>query len=291
MKWQEKANSLFSVFLWLTLGAVVTNFVSFVSPFWIQSIPDSHSQFERIGLWTACFNGYMRPNDFNKAYFGCYYIYFVEYDNIREWINPIWLYAVQALSSSGMLMQSLVAFVVLCQTTRSIDRDDVKVTKFNLVGHFYTCITLAASLVAFAVARYDSTWMPYPQFNVLSWSYAVAAMSFALTLIAFIVGFLRYLYLDAIIEEQNNALLEHQEEMGKSSPPMKSSMPYVRDDNEVFPVDVNDAPDDVDHPGEFRNDLMEGERSDDADLRYSQDGRNVESYRVRLPGSRSIRPS
>ncbi|KAF7259459.1 hypothetical protein EG68_03220 [Paragonimus skrjabini miyazakii] len=291
MNWQEKADGLFSIFLWLTLAALITNFVSFVSPYWIQSIPEAHSQFERIGLWTACFNGYMRPNDFNKAYFGCYYIYFVEYDNIRDWINPIWLYAVQALSSSGMLMQSLVAFVVLCQATRSIDRGDLKVTKFNLVGHFYTCTTLAASLVAFAVARYDSTWMPYPQFNVLSWSYAVAAASFALTLIAFIVEFLRYLYLDAIFEEHNVALLEHQEEMGKSSPPMKAAMPYVRDDQENFPLDVNDAPEDVDHASEFRSDLMERDRFDDADLRYSRDSRNFEPHKSRLSGSRSIRPS
>ncbi|KAF5403566.1 hypothetical protein PHET_03148 [Paragonimus heterotremus] len=190
-----------------------------------------------------------------------------------------------------MLMQSLVAFVVLCQTTRSIDRNDLNVTKFNLVGHFYTCITLAASLVAFAVARYDSTWMPYPQLNVLSWSYAVAAASFILTLIAFIVEFLRYLYLDALLEEHGVALLKHQEEMGESSPPMKGVMPYVRDDQENFPLDVNDAPENVDHASEFRSDLMERERFDDADLRYPQDGRNFEPQRARLSGSRSIRPS
>ncbi|KAF6773011.1 hypothetical protein AHF37_07793 [Paragonimus kellicotti] len=196
------------------------------------------------------------------------------------------VYQIYQFSRSLLLARALILV-----NTRSIDRDDLKITKFNLVGHFYTCITLAASLVAFAVARYDSTWMPYPQFNVLSWSYAVAAASFAFTLIAFIVEFLRYLYLDAILEEHNAALLEHQEEMGKSSPPMKGIMPYVRDDQEDFPLDTNDAPENVDHASEFRSDLAERERFDDADLRYSQDSRNFEPRRTRLSGSRSIRPS
>ncbi|KAG5454012.1 hypothetical protein CSKR_102074 [Clonorchis sinensis] len=233
---KEKSHRLFLVFLWTTIAAVTTNFISFVSPFWIQSVPEAHSQFERIGLWTACFNGYMRPDDFSKAYFGCYYIYFVEYDRIRQWINPLWLYAIQVLSSLGILLQSLVTFTVLCQVTHSVNRDDLSVVKFNLLGHFFTCVTLAASLVAFAIARYDSTWMPYPSLNVLSWAYATAVLSFVLTLVAFIAGFLRYMYLDAMAQfEVNQALLENQDEMGISSPPLKTGLsPSERLDNELY---------------------------------------------------------
>ncbi|CAH8446617.1 unnamed protein product [Dicrocoelium dendriticum] len=206
MGFRENSIRLFPVFVGLTLAAEISNFISFVSPSWIQSIPEAHSHFQNIGLWTACFNGYMRPTYFGKAYYGCYYIYYVGYDGIRDWINPAWLYAIQTLSSLGILLQSLVTFVVLCQVTYSIHRDNLTVMKCCLVGHFITAFTLAASLVAFAVARYDSRWMPFPQFNVLSWSYAVAVISFTATVASFVIGFLRYMYLEALAWDRDSLL-------------------------------------------------------------------------------------
>ncbi len=71
-----------------SLLAASCNFVAFVSPYWVVAKDGAHALFLRIGLWTACFDGYMRPNQYTKAYFGCYYIFSVEYDAIRDWINP-----------------------------------------------------------------------------------------------------------------------------------------------------------------------------------------------------------
>ncbi|VDP88589.1 unnamed protein product [Echinostoma caproni] len=63
--------------------------------------------------------------------------------------------------------------------------------------------------------------MPFPKFNVLSWSYAIAVLSFVLTLVTFLVGFVRYMYLDAVLDEYQIALLRQQADMGVSSPPVK----------------------------------------------------------------------
>lgn len=79
---------LFVCYLTLTIFASVAYFIAFVSPCWIVADSGSYALFNRIGLWTACFDGYMRPKQFNKAYFGCFYLYYVEYDSIREWLNP-----------------------------------------------------------------------------------------------------------------------------------------------------------------------------------------------------------
>ena len=79
---------LFICYLSFSIFAALTYFIAFVSPYWIVSSSPSHALFNRIGLWTVCFDGYMRPNHYNKAYFGCFYIYFIEYDSIREWLNP-----------------------------------------------------------------------------------------------------------------------------------------------------------------------------------------------------------
>lgn len=79
---------LFVCYLTLTIFASVTYFIAFVSPCWIVADSGSYALFNKIGLWTACFDGYMRPNQFNKAYFGCFYLYYTEYDSIRDWLNP-----------------------------------------------------------------------------------------------------------------------------------------------------------------------------------------------------------
>ncbi|THD24282.1 Claudin protein septate junction protein [Fasciola hepatica] len=166
------------------------------------------------------------------------------YSSPKPFFPPfsVWFYAIQVLSSCGMLVHSLVLFVVLCQTTNSIKRDNLQVAKFNLAGHFFVCLTLAASLVAFAIARYDSTWMPFPQFNVLSWSYSVAVLSFALTLISFLVGFVRYMYLDAVLDEYQVALLRHQADMDVSSPPMKERpAPLGYEPRQLSTTGVQDA--------------------------------------------------
>nr|CAH8824610.1 unnamed protein product [Trichobilharzia regenti] len=214
-------NRHFSTLVFFTVSGFCSNFISFVSPYWIQSVPEARSQFQRIGLWTVCFDGYMRPGLYDKAYFGCYYIYYVIYDRVRDWLNPVWLYAIQVTSSCGILIQFLVLFTVLCQVSGAIPKSDIKTLKFVATGHFFTCLTLAAALIAFAVARYDSRWMPYPELNVLSWSYAVGVLSFVCTFIAFIISFITYLDLDEIAKQQraSDNLLENEANMGISSPP------------------------------------------------------------------------
>ncbi|CAH8480232.1 unnamed protein product [Schistosoma mattheei] len=184
---------LFSCTVFFTTFGFCSNFISFVSPYWIQSIPEANSQFQRIGLWTVCFDGYMRPALYDKAYFGCYYIYYVIYDRIRDWLNPIWLYTIQVTSSCGVLVHFLVTFIVLCQVTGAVSKSDLKSLKFIASGHFFTSLTLAAALVAFAVARYDSRWMPYPELNTLSWAYAVGVLSFICTFISFTISFITYI--------------------------------------------------------------------------------------------------
>ena len=79
---------LFISYLTFSLFASSTYFVAFVSPYWIVSRSSAFALFNRIGLWTVCFDGYMRSNLYNKAYFGCFYVYSLEYDSIREWLNP-----------------------------------------------------------------------------------------------------------------------------------------------------------------------------------------------------------
>lgn len=79
---------LFITQITFSLLAAVANFIAFVSPYWVEAQSGANALFNRIGLWTACFDGYMRPDNCNRAYFGCFYIYHYGYDEIRNWLNP-----------------------------------------------------------------------------------------------------------------------------------------------------------------------------------------------------------
>ncbi|PAA47321.1 hypothetical protein BOX15_Mlig011267g3 [Macrostomum lignano] len=60
-----------------TVLACILYFVAFVTPNWIELKPEMESTFLRLGLWTACFKGYLHPEDYvSKAYYGCWYIYY-----------------------------------------------------------------------------------------------------------------------------------------------------------------------------------------------------------------------
>ncbi len=143
----DENRGLFITQFTFSLLAVATNFIAFVSPYWIEARSGAYALFNRIGLWTACFDGYMRPDNYNRAYYGCFYIYYVGYDEVRDWLNPsrclltfnrnlVWLYAVQAIASFGLLCHGLVIFFLLCQMTGRVVIEHLNLTKWLMAGHF-----------------------------------------------------------------------------------------------------------------------------------------------------------
>jgi len=75
--------------LGFAIAAFLFNAIAFVTPYWIVAKPDFPSQFVRLGLWEACFDNYIHPEDYvSKMYKGCWYVYWPEYDYIRDWLNP-----------------------------------------------------------------------------------------------------------------------------------------------------------------------------------------------------------
>uniref|UniRef100_A0A5K3FRX3 PMP-22/EMP/MP20/Claudin tight junction n=1 Tax=Mesocestoides corti TaxID=53468 RepID=A0A5K3FRX3_MESCO len=200
---------LFITFLAFSLLAACLNFIAFVSPYWIEARSGAYALFNRIGLWTACFDGYMRPNQYDKAYYGCFYIYYVEYDSIREWLNPIWLYVVQVIASIGILCHGLVLFFLVCQATGRVAIESLHLTKWLMSGHFIAGISLLGTLLGFTYGSYDSRWVPYPRFNKLSWAFAVAIISLIFTIASFFTMLVFYLKVNAkiikarLIEQQN----------------------------------------------------------------------------------------
>lgn len=86
---EKRRDRFFQIGLGLTFTTFLFDLIAFVSPSWLESIPEFRDKFTRLGLWVACFNNYIHPEDYvSKAYSGCWYVYYPEYYYIRPWLNP-----------------------------------------------------------------------------------------------------------------------------------------------------------------------------------------------------------
>ena len=45
-----------------TLTSFILDFLAFCSPYWLESYPETNSKFLRMGIWSACFDGFIHPS-------------------------------------------------------------------------------------------------------------------------------------------------------------------------------------------------------------------------------------
>ncbi|CAG0916128.1 unnamed protein product [Notodromas monacha] len=190
--------------------------MSFASPYWLQSWSDTNTSFKNMGLWEFCFDGFRYPKfQYDEKFTGCHYVFSEKYRIIREWLLPElkvvdmkddtvfrenvdfseifedrcseyfgrWLMVVQAFVSLA-LIPSFGAQILL----------SLVVTRFPLflMRQEWALIGLAAAMEAivapclflavsiFGGMCYNRSWLLYPNFNFLSWSYAFCVFSMAL---------------------------------------------------------------------------------------------------------------
>lgn len=65
--------------------------VSFASPYWMQTYPNSFNTFRNIGLWEVCMDNYMHhKDDSQEIYSGCWWVFSTDkkYKKLREWLLP-----------------------------------------------------------------------------------------------------------------------------------------------------------------------------------------------------------
>lgn len=186
---QTQRHLLFHLGLLTCCITMVTYFLAFVSPYWLESIPEYHSPFLRIGLWEICFDGYLHPSDYvSKAYFGCWYIYFPEFSAIRDWLNPPWYFAVQMLGIAAFICILLSTVVMGSQFVRVLNRDSNRWLRANTAFHLIAGLSITIQLVAVAVQSRDQRWMPRPDQNRLGYSFGLALV--AVIASVFTLGFL-----------------------------------------------------------------------------------------------------
>ncbi|KAL3319165.1 hypothetical protein Ciccas_002177 [Cichlidogyrus casuarinus] len=182
--------------------ALVCDIISFVSGFWIVAIDGDNLGFVRLGLWEACFNNFIFPDDYvSKAYRGCWYIYYPEFQYISYWLNPPWFYLVQILSIIALIGNLSSFLVYAMKGVRGVRSSDQLTNRLVIGCQLMASVCFVVIVILVGVFSKDREWMPRPDHNRVSWSFGLAVfagffsiMSVASLVTNYVAWQSRYLY-------------------------------------------------------------------------------------------------
>jgi len=179
----------------LSFVSLLLILMSFASPYWLVSWQDTYSPFQNMGLWEFCFHRFRYPNyQFDKLFDGCHYIFSREYYVIWEWLLPGWLMAVQTFLTLA-LMFSCVAQIMTTLLLIRWPLNFVFRFQWQLLGgcsvlNGITSFMLFMGVAVFGGQCWRRDWLLYPNFNHLSWSYALAVIALIIGIFAAVCFYL-----------------------------------------------------------------------------------------------------
>lgn len=156
--------------------------ISFASPSWLVSWQDTQSPFIGMGPWQICFNRFRFPRlQFDVLFTGCHPMWGNTYHQIREWLMPPWLLAIQ-----GLLLISLIFAVLARILSLSVvfHAPEAVWLQFGsslllIIGllDLLTGVLMSIISLVFAVSCWSRSWLLYPNYNYLSWGWAAALLA------------------------------------------------------------------------------------------------------------------
>jgi len=182
---------------------------------WLQAETRAYgTSVDRIGLWWQCFRSYTVNKDIHQQRFfvGCRWIFdrfTAGYEDVRDEFSAAFFLATQTfftLAFMGSLLGMMLSFsLILCPG------EDFE--KYVLQGAFITqyvafgCGLLAVTI--FGTMAPLEGWMPHPDHNLLSWSYALAVLGAVTALVAAIL-----FHVEAGVQQRKRSYRDvHQTEM------------------------------------------------------------------------------
>lgn len=163
---------------------------SFASPYWLSSYSFTDSAFKRLGLWDFCFTNYRHPAYQHDAIFtGCHWVYSSIYTNIRDWLQPSWFIFVQATVTMALCVETIALVAISIIFMHFLIQYQMIVLSLAFLCHAFTAMLLSFAVVTFYLKAFDKSWIMYPEFNHVDWSFMFAVLS---TLANGIVSYLYY---------------------------------------------------------------------------------------------------
>ncbi|KAK4468067.1 hypothetical protein MN116_008241 [Schistosoma mekongi] len=147
-------------------------FLSFSSPYWLQSYDRVHSSFLHMGIWSVCFDKFVHPQDYHaNVLTGCFWVYdrFFFKIGIWQWLNPYWLIGVQVLITIAFTAKFCVILILVLY--HLLFGHPAAESTMALVGEVFIGIFLTICILLFGISSQSRVWMPRPDQYFLSWSF------------------------------------------------------------------------------------------------------------------------
>ncbi|XP_077561301.1 uncharacterized protein LOC144176052 isoform X2 [Haemaphysalis longicornis] len=169
------------------LVAVVFVTVSFCTPYWLISdgLNPGVRKFRRLGLWEVCFDYFFEQYyRYDYEFRGCRWIFDREYRILRPLLEPPFFVAVQVFFTIGftLLLLACVLLLVMHICLPSARTHQVLKVVVALLVASAVCNTIA--VIVFGARGDGRDWMPDPDHNFLSWSFALGVIGAFCTYVA-----------------------------------------------------------------------------------------------------------
>lgn len=162
----------------LAFGSFIILLIAFASPYWLSSYKFTDSAFKRLGLWEFCFQNYRHPSyQYDTKFTGCHWIYSPVYTNIRDWLQPPWFMFVQAITTIALCVEALGLAAISIIFMHFLIQYQLIILCIALICHMFTTMLLSFALLTFYLKAFDRSWIMYPNFNHLDWSFLFAFVS------------------------------------------------------------------------------------------------------------------
>ncbi|XP_067664346.1 uncharacterized protein [Haliotis asinina] len=154
--------------------ATITLMVALFTDYWIQS-PVRGSGFQNAGLWKICLVDYIvhRDAQTQKSLYGCYSFVDPVFNDVQDWIHPIWLKAVKALIVSALFINVFnmfsSAFYLMSQRTYLL----IPITVLGSISY----VLISCGTTLYRYSSNDPYWLPLPDSNQLDWSYYISVVT------------------------------------------------------------------------------------------------------------------
>ncbi|XP_060532827.1 uncharacterized protein LOC132705896 [Cylas formicarius] len=189
---QKKRSLAGNVGIFFVLAAFILVAVSFATPSWLVSdYRITGAKLNRLGLWTHCFRSLPDPNDLHHRRFfvGCRWIYdpfTTGYDEIRGFLVPSFMVATQFFFTICFITTLIGAIITLvyflcCGPDMKQYLMLIRINSWLLLAGG---ICGAIAVIVFASCANRKRWMPGHDNNFFGWSFALACIGVAITLVA-----------------------------------------------------------------------------------------------------------
>lgn len=159
--------------------------ISFSCPYWLESYAGAYTEFVRLGLWDVCFKDYRHPSyQYDEKFDGCHWIFSNKYQSIRDWLQPGWMMFVQAMMSISLIFCISALIMASLVLMRYFMKFEIFILICSFILELATALPVFLAVCVFGGLCFDRSWIQYPNYNHLSWAYALAVISILAHIIA-----------------------------------------------------------------------------------------------------------